>query len=192
MKFKNFLLVLTIIGVPLSGAPFAYAHESHNEAEHVRVEVFISDDCAQCEEEKIFLDDLLTKRDDIAVFYHDISSPETEVIFDEFIKIERLAKVTPVTLVGVTVLQGFESVESTGVEIQSLIDVFKNHEPLSLIQFMMHGGSGIKSAVPVSENCGTEAGCVVGPTAPRWNPGLPILIAGILLVITMLIALLKY
>lgn len=88
----------------------------------VLVEMFERQDCAHCRAEKAFLDEFSARRDDIEVQYVDIDTASGKELFDRFTEAERLSKATPITVIGATVLQGFDSEETTGKRIENLVD----------------------------------------------------------------------
>jgi len=131
----------------------------------VPVEVFERLDCAHCQAEKAFFLDLKTRRDDFVVNFHDIAQQEHYDHWQQLTQLAGLPKVTPITVIGGTVIQGFSSAETTGVYIEQLIDSRKGKENLSLEQLLAQGGlidgtqvnSGTCDATSTVCDIGTEA-----------------------------------
>ncbi len=91
-------------------------------SDSVIVEMFERQDCAHCQAEKRYLDTLVQQRADIEVRYIDINTEAGKDLFDRFTESQKLSKVTPITVVGATVIQGFDSEKTTGKRIEDLID----------------------------------------------------------------------
>ncbi|MFH0846286.1 MAG: glutaredoxin [Patescibacteria group bacterium] len=93
-----------------------------------KVEVFVfgREDCSFCIKEKNFLENLIKERDDFQVYLIDINTDEGFKQFDLITKQLDLPQATPVTVIGKVVLQGFNSPETTGQQIISLIEQAKS------------------------------------------------------------------
>jgi cytochrome c biogenesis protein CcdA len=87
----------------------------------VLVEVLGRQDCAHCDDEKAYLSGLSKERGDFEVRSYDIAEPASKDLFDRVTEREGLSKATPITLVGGTIIQGFDSEETTGKRIEALI-----------------------------------------------------------------------
>lgn len=153
---KFALFVSGIIAVFLT-AGSAFAH-----GDLVPVSVLERDTCAHCRDEKAFLKDLQSRRDDIEVILHDITKPEGRAIFDQVTELDNLSKVTPITLVGNTIIQGFQTAATTGKRITDLIDASVGKDTMTFPEYMEAGGG---SAVENIEGGGCsddpEEGCDV-------------------------------
>ncbi|MFZ2300140.1 MAG: glutaredoxin, partial [Candidatus Moraniibacteriota bacterium] len=88
----------------------------------VMIEVFERQDCAHCQAEKAYLIGLAEERSDIEVRFIDIGAAEGKALFDRFTEVQKLSKATPITVIGATVLQGFDSERTTGKRIEALIE----------------------------------------------------------------------
>lgn len=115
-------------------APFVFAQTPIN--------VFVRENCVHCEDEEIFLDEIATMRNDFEVFYHDIGEIDHRAHFEELTALENIPKVTPITLIGNTIIQGFGSAESTGVRIIEILDASSGKETLDFPEFIAAGGTG--------------------------------------------------
>lgn len=71
---------------------------------------------------KVFFEELSRERDDFSVKWYDIDLPANRDLFDRVTESEGLAKSTPITLIGTTIIQGFDGPDTTGVRINARID----------------------------------------------------------------------
>ncbi|MFH0833813.1 MAG: glutaredoxin [Patescibacteria group bacterium] len=117
-------------------APLALA------VEKTPVNVFVRENCSHCEAEEKFFTELTKTRDDFAVSYHDIGDATHREHFGQLTTLENIPKVTPITLVGNTIVQGFGSADSTGARIIEILDASKGKQTLDFEQFIAAGGSG--------------------------------------------------
>ncbi len=122
----------------------------------VRIDVFVREDCAHCIDEKAFLAELEESRSDLKIFYHDIYTKEGKNNFNRLTELEKMSKVTPITIIGRRVLQGFGSAETTGKRIRYLVDQAKGEKQYTFEEFMQAGGS--VSVEDGGEACDVE-GC---------------------------------
>ncbi|MFH0776476.1 MAG: glutaredoxin [Patescibacteria group bacterium] len=131
MLKKIFLALISFLLL----APLALA------ASKTPVNVFVRDNCGHCEDEEKFFAELETQRTDFQVFYHNIGETDHRAHFEQLTELEKIPKVTPITLVGNTIIQGFGSADSTGVRIIELLDASKDKETLDFPSFIAAGGS---------------------------------------------------
>ncbi len=118
---------------------------------------FGREDCHFCQAEKKFLSGYLPSHPEIALEYYDIvKDPKAKELFLKIISANGLPHVTPLTLVGGQVIQGFESDITTGKDI---IDGVKGKD-FSVSAYETKVGL-IKSTSGCDEN-GKECG-IVGP-----------------------------
>jgi len=109
-----FLFLLTVIVNPLQAAE-----------NKILVEFYSRDDCQHCQEEIIFLEKLQREREDFEIKIHDIGEAEHYEHWTQLSRENNLAKVTPLTSIGGVVISGFDSAETTGASIISLIEQVK-------------------------------------------------------------------
>jgi uncharacterized protein (UPF0333 family) len=147
-----FLFVLFGLGA-LHGAHSAYA----DSANKVPVEVFERLDCQHCRDEKEFFVELNLKRDDFQVRFHDIGESEHYEHWRQIADLENLPKVTPITLVGNVIIQGFDSADTTGQRIEELIDKSIGKDTLNFEEFVAAGGSGKVESI-ANGTCDAEEG----------------------------------
>jgi cytochrome c biogenesis protein CcdA/thiol-disulfide isomerase/thioredoxin len=91
----------------------------------VLLEFFERQDCAHCQAEKLYLENLVASRNDVDVRYIDIDTEEGRALFDSFTSAQKLSKATPITVIGASVIQGFDSEKTTGQRLENLIDANK-------------------------------------------------------------------
>lgn len=159
MKLKA-LALTTLLGAVFFTAPLANA--SANPQDTVRIEVFERKDCTHCQDENDFLQELQTQRDDLVIIFHDIAYPEEKGLFNELTTLEGLPKVTPLTLIDWTLVQGFSTSETTGKRILTLIEKSKEKEQISVKEFIAAGGS--KQLFVGGAGCESEGDCPVPET----------------------------
>lgn len=133
--------------------------------ETVRIEVFERLDCGHCQAEKAFLNDLSAERGDLIVIYHDIADKEHKKHFIQLTELENLPKVTPITIIDGTVIQGFDTAETTGKKFEKLIDATKGQPQHTFEEFIAMGGSkNVESVEGTCETNGEDGGCAVTGT----------------------------
>lgn len=107
----------------------------------VRIEVFEREDCRHCRAEKEFLNQLQKARGDLIVTYHNIGEKIHKEHFIELTELEDIPKVTPITIIDSVILQGFGTAETTGKQIEALIEGAKGKPQLTFEEFIVAGGS---------------------------------------------------
>jgi cytochrome c biogenesis protein CcdA/glutaredoxin len=120
-RLPFFLLVLSASLFVFSQSVLAQVASGVDENK-VLIEVFERQDCAHCQAEKKYLNALLLEKNTIEVRSIDIGTADGKDLFDRFTEAQNLSKATPITVIGATVLQGFDSERTTGKRIESLID----------------------------------------------------------------------
>lgn len=110
--------------------------------EKVPVSIFHLETCGHCKDERTFLDGLAQERSDFEVFLYDVNQPEGRELFNQVTELEKLSKNTPITLIGNTIIQGFDTPETTGKRLVELIDSSKGKDTLKFEEFIAAGGSG--------------------------------------------------
>lgn len=122
----SFTFILTLFTVPTT----TIAQEA---PQPTSVHFFGREDCSFCQKQKSFLDELKQERSDFIVEYHDVvADPEAHELFSQLTESKKIAKVTPITVIGSTVIQGFDSPDTTGVYITTLIDAFSGLETMEI------------------------------------------------------------
>ena len=114
----------------------------------VLVEVLGRPDCAHCDAEKAFLSDLSGKRSDFEVRFYDIEGSSGRGLFDRVTESEKLSKSTPITIVGTTIVQGFDKPETTGKRIETLVDENLGKKNYGFDGLLLAGGSsGVEKTI---------------------------------------------
>jgi cytochrome c biogenesis protein CcdA/glutaredoxin len=118
---------------------FAISVLTASAAETVPVHVFVREGCVHCADEKAFLVDL-EERADIDVILHDIVLENERALFERVLTAVTLPRATPVTVVGPIVVQGFDTAETTGRSLESLIESSRD-KTLPTIEEALQGGT---------------------------------------------------
>jgi cytochrome c biogenesis protein CcdA len=140
----------------------------------VNITVLERYDCIHCQAEKEFLEELKLERSDINVTYLDIYDPINNALWKNVAEVQGISKVTPITLIGNTVIQGFGTADTTGVVFKGLIDQMKSSlaekdKNLTFQKVVQQGGT--KNAGMGAEACEEE--CVATPllvSIPFYGP----------------------
>jgi len=112
-----------------------------NSTEPILIEMFTREGCQHCADEKVFLTDLEKERDDIKVTYYDLANKTNSDIFEKITQLSGISKSTPVTLIGDTVIQGFNTPDTTGATFRVLIDAASTQGIYTAEEFIAKGGS---------------------------------------------------
>ena len=86
------------------------------------VEMIGREGCVHCTDEEAYLRELSDRRGDLEIRIYDAEAPDGKALFDLVTAVEGISKATPITAVGGTIIQGFESEETTGRRIEALLD----------------------------------------------------------------------
>jgi cytochrome c biogenesis protein CcdA/thiol-disulfide isomerase/thioredoxin len=125
-------------------------------SDNVLIEVFERQDCAHCQAEKQFLEKLASTRGDVTVRFIDIDTEEGKNLFVQFTGHQSLSQATPITVIGATVLQGFDSSETTGKHIESLVTIYQEKPVIGISGIL----SGTKSELDALK--GALCGSILG------------------------------
>ena len=107
---------------------FSNAIESENQIKNddkVEIYFFEHDGCGFCAEGMTFFENLIKERDDFNLIIVDIDQKGNKQQFDLIVDKYGLPKVTPTTIVGEYIFQGFDSPETTGQQIINFIEQSK-------------------------------------------------------------------
>ena len=85
------------------------------------VSVFWREGCGHCKKEKEFLAGLQEEMDGLDIHWYDVAEPGQREMFESFTAKHNLPKVTPITLVGLKYIVGFDAPDTTGEEIRWLL-----------------------------------------------------------------------
>ncbi|MCK9352266.1 MAG: glutaredoxin [Candidatus Paceibacterota bacterium] len=126
---------------------------------------FGREDCSFCKAEKKFLDPYIAANPGVVLTYYDIvKDPKAKELFVKIAAANDLPQVTPLTLVGGQVIQGYGGEETTGKEIIAAVAAAKDGKNAPLASYETKGsvsksGSGCDAS---GEECGIE-----GPGKPN-------------------------
>lgn len=113
--------------------PLSEPRDYTSAGDGVHIYVFGREDCHFCQLEKTFLDETLKGREDVSVVYFDITKDaEARTLFDAITKANGVAKVTPLTLVGGKIIEGYNGDETTGEVILKGVERAKQGADLEI------------------------------------------------------------
>src|SRR3989344_1643924 len=162
MKFISSFIV--VLGVAIGGwlsIPLVTLGKE-NGRQPVIIEMFERQDCAHCQAEKRYLETLASQKNDVEVRLIDINSETGKALFDQFTEAQKLSKATPITVIGATVLQGFDSERTTGKQIEKLIEVNRG-KPFVGIEGLLSGQASVVEQTPGAV-CDSTTGICTMPT----------------------------
>ena len=141
-KSRFFALMIVIFGI-FCISQIGYS-AGNSQAKKVKIEYFGRKDCKNCANLEKFLKELSTKRDDFEYVEHKIDeSKEEKAFFDETASKLKLVKGTPIIYIDGHIIQGFNTADTTGKEIESLINSGKTKDKiLTLKEYVESGQAG--------------------------------------------------
>lgn len=141
-KSRFFALMIVIFGI-FCISQIGYS-AGNSQAKKVKIEYFGRKDCKNCANLEKFLKELSTKRDDFEYVEHKIDeSKEEKAFFDETASKLKLVKGTPIIYIDGHIIQGFNTADTTGKEIESLINLGKTKDKiLTLKEYLESGQAG--------------------------------------------------
>ena len=118
--------------------------DGNSQSKKVKIEYFGRKDCKNCANLEKFLKELSTKRDDFEYVEHKIDeSKEEKAFFDETTSKLKLVKGTPIIYIDGHIIQGFNTADTTGKEIENLINSGKTKDKiLTLKEYVESGQTG--------------------------------------------------
>ena len=141
-KNRFFALMIVIFGI-FCISQIGYS-AGNSQAKKVKIEYFGRKDCKNCANLEKFLKELSTKRDDFEYVEHKIDeSKEEKAFFDETASKLKLVKGTPIIYIDGHIIQGFNTADTTGKEIENLINSAKAKDKiLTLKEYLESGQAG--------------------------------------------------
>lgn len=122
MKFSIQKSLLILVAVAITGfVSVSISNAQESAQEQKEISVFVRDDCGHCVDEKAFIADLQTQRDDIVPVYYDLAEQKNTDLFNQVAEHFELVKGTPISLVNGVIVHGFDTPETTG---KLFIDLF--------------------------------------------------------------------
>jgi len=142
---SSLFLFASLLFIPIPFQPLLANEDVISEnppSQEVIIYVFSRDDCRHCQNEKIFLDDLENRYDFIKAVYLDIYTEPYATQWREIAQLEGFPLATPLTIVGNTVLSGFDTKATTGKKIETIALEQRNLGSLTPREIIEKGGSG--------------------------------------------------
>lgn len=116
MKYLFSFLVAVLLMV-------SYISPVQAQTDEVTIYFFGRDDCTHCAAEKEFFADFLSVTPGVRLEYRNVMTDDSAAaLFDQVLEKHELSHVTPVTVVGEFVLQGFNAPETSGVQIAEAVE----------------------------------------------------------------------
>ena len=141
-KNRFFMLMIMLFGI-FCISQIGYS-AGNSQSKKVKIEYFGRKDCKNCANLEKFLKELSTKRNDFEYVEHKIDeSKEEKAFFDETASKLKLVKGTPIIYIDGHIIQGFNTADTTGKEIESLINSGKIKDKiLTLKEYVESGQTG--------------------------------------------------
>jgi len=141
-KSRFFALMIMLFGI-FWISQIGYS-DGNSQSKKVKIEYFGRKDCKNCANLEKFLKELSTKRDDFEYVEHKIDeSKEEKAFFDETTSKLKLVKGTPIIYIDGHIIQGFNTADTTGKEIENLINSGKTKDKiLTLKEYVESGQAG--------------------------------------------------
>ena len=141
-KSRFFALMIMLFGI-FCISQIGYS-AGNSQSKKVKIEYFGRKDCKNCANLEKFLKELSTKRDDFEYVEHKIDeSKEEKVFFDKTTSKLKLVKGTPIIYIDGHIIQGFNTADTTGKEIENLINSGKTKDKiLTLKEYVESGQTG--------------------------------------------------
>ena len=141
-KNRFFALMIMLFGI-FCISQIGYS-AGNSQVKKVKIEYFGRKDCKNCANLEKFLKELSAKRDDFEYVEHKIDkSREEKAFFDETTSKLKLVKGTPIIYIDGHIIQGFNTADTTGKEIESLINSAKAKDKiLTLKEYLESGQAG--------------------------------------------------
>jgi cytochrome c biogenesis protein CcdA len=157
--------IATIIAVLFT---FIFVNVESFSATKVKIEYFGRADCKNCINLKKYLGELEQKRTDFEVLEYKIDKdPSSKKKFDEVTTKLKLVKGTPIIYIDDTIIQGFNSADTTGKEIEKLIDVAKAKDKVNTLDEYVANGDYSKISSNGSVCTGTSKCSISGDTPQK-------------------------
>ena len=141
-KSRFFALMIMLFGI-FWISQIGYS-DGNSQSKKVKIEYFGRKDCKNCANLEKFLKELSAKRDDFEYVEHKIDkSREEKAFFDETTSKLKLVKGTPIIYIDGHIIQGFNTADTTGKEIENLINSAKAKDKIfTLKEYLESGQAG--------------------------------------------------
>ena len=110
--------------VALSILPGAAIAQEAVSTEPVNIYVFQRDDCTFCKAEKAFLESLEPRKAELGyevVMLDIVNDEEANALYQQVTTLKKVPRITPITVIGDTLIQGFDAPETTGERILAAV-----------------------------------------------------------------------
>ena len=153
----------------------AFIHPVFEEESTVTIYFFGRNDCAHCAEEKAFLKEYQSTVEGVTYTYYNVTEDASaKELFNTVIEKHGLSHITPLTVVGDSVLQGFDTKETTGAQIIDAVARARTSDIRTLDDHIARAPKQSESFVGSGcDSEGTECTSTVNPNKFQFN--LPIL-----------------
>ncbi len=132
----------------------------------VQIEILERADCAHCQAEKAYLEQFQRTRSDVSLRFYDIDTPGGKRLFDAVTAREGFSKITPTTIVGMSVFQGFDAPETTGKRIDTLIESNRGVTDQGFENYLKSSDAG--AVAQDGAGCDTAGGICTQPKEPLY------------------------
>ncbi|MDP3955964.1 MAG: glutaredoxin family protein [bacterium] len=149
---KNLVRTVAVVATLLFSSQVLHASEAP------MVTAFVREDCVHCQDAKAFF----AVHPEITVAYRDLDVTEERDVFKQLARMQEIAQVTPVILVSDSILVGFDSADTTGEHIISLLE-HNSYAPHVAISYFLEQKREQRTGA-VCEEDATE--CIVEPALP--------------------------
>lgn len=140
---KMIVLILIFLVIPLTNAENA----------QFKVYFFVSEGCPHCATEKEFIDEIKGNYPGMELLIYDVTNSKEEFdLFIDFCVAYNVVQMTPVIFIGNDAVSGFDSRETTGVQIREKLDYCSTHKCIDPME-KVEGFEGIpkEQAVEISK-----------------------------------------
>jgi len=174
MQSRIFGVVLAVILIAGFLPVPTQAQEANPAASLVTVHVFERADCTYCKAEREFLEKLESSQKglEFKIQWHDIvEDEEANTLYQTITTLKKVPRITPITIVGDTLIQGFDAPETTGERILAAIARVPESGGITLDEFIAG-----KTITEGNSTAGCDSGDVCLPEDPHeFSFKLPVL-----------------
>lgn len=166
-SFLRIFFILLIVFTSIFSVSFATEDKTN-------VYLFGREDCHFCQIEKEFL--MNQKGDNFNLIYLDIGETDIRTQFNQLVEYHNIPKATPITLVGNSIIQGFDSEEITGKLILEIIDEQKGKTSLTIDEYF----SDLKEVVDQNGSVCDDENATICNIDVRQNTEIKVPILGVI------------
>lgn len=165
MKIFGYIFATALIGLGGFIAPlFAQGDE-------VTIYFFGRNDCGHCAEEKAFLNEYIQTQSGVTYTYYNVTEDASaKALYEQVLAKHELSHVTPVTVIGDQVFQGFDTGDTTGAQFATAVVRTRAGDIRTLDDHLARAPKQSDSfkGAGCDEN-GTECGSVTNPNLFMFN-----------------------